>query len=159
METIKEVTPWLRESGLTKQSQENLADGIVQKVTDGDLNPLEAKVLLRSAESVIKRAMSGIDEYALREADTYGTKSFSYKGVRIDKVNAGVSYDYSGCNDLILKDLEDSLEVLKSAIKERQKFLQGIKGSVTILDEATGEFRTIYPPIKKSTETLKLSFE
>lgn len=154
------VAPWLKESGLTKQSQLNLAATIVNRVEEGTINPLEAKVYLKSAEAVIKKAMESIDEQARREAEKYGTKSFDYReGVKVELATVGTSYDYSLCNDEQLQELEEELAQLKKRVAERQKFLQAIQGHMTVVDEGTGEVRKLYPPVKTSTDGLKISFK
>lgn len=153
------LMPLLKESGLTKQSQANISANLVERVMNGELNALEVKVYLKSAEAVIKKAMDGIDYEARREAEKYGTKSFDFKDVKVELAQTGTSYDYTLCNDDELNSLEAELAELKKKVTERQKFLQAIQGHMTIVDENTGEVKKLYPPVKQSNDGLKISFK
>lgn len=150
---------WIRETGLTKESQTNLAAAIVDRVNDGSITALDAKIYLKSAEAVISQAQDGIDYHARREAEQFGERSFLNKGVKIELAETGIKYDYKMCGDPVLDAMETELADLKKRITARQKFLQGIAGSMTIVDEKTGEILTLYPPVRSSNDGLKISFK
>lgn len=150
---------WIRETGLTKESQLNLAAAIVEKVNEGSISALDAKIYLKSAEAVISQAQDVIDYHARREAERYGERSFSEKGVKIELAETGIKYDYEMCGDEILKAMENELADLKKRIAERQKFLQSIAGSLTVVNENTGEVIKLYPPVRSSKDGLKITFK
>lgn len=56
-------------------------------------------------------------------------------------------YDYSGCEDIVYTRLLAELEKAKEAVKKRETFLQTLDKPKTEIDEDTGEFYTINPPI------------
>ena len=159
--TSTEATPtvWVQNYGLTKLEQADLAAVIINKVAEGELNALEAKLYLKSAEAVISKAMEAIDYEARREAERHGEKTFKLKGVKVELATTGVKYDFTLCNDEELKKLEEDLAEAKKKVDARKKFLQGITGSLTFVDEATGEVRKLYPPVKSSNDGLKITFE
>jgi hypothetical protein len=157
--TTTTPTTWVEGYGLTKLEQADLAAVIINKVAEGTLNALEAKLYLKSAEAVIGRAMEAIDYEARREAEKYGEKSFKVKGVKVELATTGVKYDFTLCNDEELKTLEQAQAELKKKIDARRKFLQSIEGSLTLVDETTGEVRKLYAPIKSSNDGLKITFE
>lgn len=159
METTTNIPAIIQETGLTKASQDIIAQTIVQRVMDGDLNPLEAKLRLKSIEAVVEQAMKAIDAEARSEAEKHGSKTFEYNGVEIQLASFGTKYDYSGCNDSKLQELQDNLDRAKKLVDDRQAFLKAIKGSATIVNDETGEVETVYPPVKKSTDGLKIMFK
>ena len=150
---------WVQTYGLTKSEQTDMAQQIIDRVNDGELSAMEAKLFLKSAESVVSRAMEGIDPLARREAERYGEKSFRLKGVNVELANTGTKYDYSECNDPELTNLQEKLDEIKKQVTARQKFLQTLKKPTTIVDDATGEIITINPPVKTYNEGLKISFD
>lgn len=156
--TDKPMT-WVQTYGLTKSEQTDMAQQIIDRVNEGELSAMEAKLFLKSAEAVVARAMDGIDPMARREAERYGEKAFRLKGVNIELANTGTKYDYSGCNDPELTNLQGQLDEIKRLVTARQKFLQALKKPTTIVDDSTGEIITINPPIKTWNEGLKISFD
>lgn len=157
-QTNKPMT-WVQTYGLTKNEQTDMAQQIIDRVSEGELSAMEAKLFLKSAEAVVARAMEGIDPMARREAERYGEKSFRLKGVNVELANTGTKYDYSGCNDPELDALQEKLDEAKKLVAARQKFLQTLKKPTTIVDDATGEIITINPPVKTWNEGLKISFD
>ena len=86
-------------------------------------------------------------------------KVFSASGYKFEKVESGISYDFSNCNDPVIKSLSDEMKRLKEAIKEREAFLKSIpQGSVVdVVDKDTGEQYTVYPPLRRSSTTMRMT--
>jgi hypothetical protein len=55
--------------------------------------------------------------------------------------------------------LSKEIESIKEKLKERETFLKSIKEKIEIIDTETGELNVIYPSIKSSSTTLKVTFK
>jgi len=94
------------------------------------------------------------DELSKYEKGKYTTP----RGVRFELAETGATYDFDVCNDPILKQFEQRLLEVQEAIKERKEFLKNIpKGPLTVVDPQTGDVVTIYPPVKKSKSSYKIT--
>lgn len=147
----------LRMLATTQTEIDRFSDGLIRSVKDGEVNPLEILVMLRAFDKVSKRVLSEIDENYLKEADKYPEKKFELYGAFIEKAEVGVSYDYSVCADPVFEERESAMNSAKTLLDERKEFLKALKEPMTIVHEATGEVITIRPPVKKSTDGLKVS--
>lgn len=131
----------------TKEEAQTFANDLVRRVNDGEINPLDLKAQMKFIEKTLELIDKQTKDSWMKEAVKYG-KSFEYKGWQVDEIEAGIKYDYS-------MDVEWS--ELKEKIKSRETFLKAIKEPLEIVNTTTGETTTIYPPIKKSTTTLKFT--
>lgn len=127
----------------TKQQSETFASLIINEVKCGNVDPLALKAQMKFIEKTLEAIDKGIKDSWMAEAGKHG-KSFEYRGWRIEQVEAGTSYDYS--NDQVYNETKEKL-------KDREKFLKGLTKAMA--DPDTGEM--CYPPIKKSTTTLKFT--
>jgi len=142
----------------TTQTQIDVfSDQLIQSVKEGEAYALEVLVMLRAFEKVSKRVLSEIEDNILKEAEQYPEKSFDYHGNKLEKSEAGVSYDYTVCGDPVHDQRESIMLAAKSQLDERKEFLKALKEPITILDEGTAEVITIRPPVKKSTSIVKVS--
>lgn len=140
----------------TKDEVYNFARKLESELVSGEVNPLELVRFKKAFENLFETIKPTLDEYSREEAEKYG-KSFNYKGLKIELAENGTKYDYSKCNDPILPDLLQKLESAKKAVENRQTFLKGIKGHITVVDEETGDVVQVFPPIKSSTSGIKCS--
>jgi hypothetical protein len=93
------------------------------------------------------------DELSKYEKGKYTTT----RGVRFELAETGTAYDFSNCNDEQLKLLEIELQSKKEAVEIRKEFLKSLpKEGLEILTK-DGEVLTIYPPIKKSKSSYKIT--
>ena len=130
---------------------------IATAVESGEINALEAITTLKWYESVITQARKEIMEQALKERAKYGKGECAVLGFKITEMEAGTSYEYSGCGDVIWDDLNNQMTVLKEKMKDRESFLKAIKEPTDLIDRATGETFLVVPPVKRSTTVLKFS--
>lgn len=82
-------------------------------------------------------------------------------GSKFVLAETGTTYDYSQCNDPVLANLESQLSNLQQRIKSRKELLKNLNPTtgMPILDEETGEVRTVYPPAKSSKSTFKITLK
>jgi hypothetical protein len=96
------------------------------------------------------------DELAKYEKGKFTTT----RGVRFELAETGTSYDFTGCNDEELNRLEAKANEAKLEVKQRQDFLKTVKvEGLIITDGESGETYTVYPPVKKSKSSYKITLE
>lgn len=128
----------------------NLAEKIIQSVDDGFESAVELSGKLDFISKVCLEAKNSLKEKTIKEVED----GFSAKGYKVEVCEAGVSYDYSRCNDSEYKELIDHMNALQKRIKDREKFLKSLKPEgFEYVDSETGEVIKLYPPVKKSTTT------
>jgi len=142
----------------TKDEVFSFARKIESELVSGEVNPLDLLRFKKCFDKIFETVKPVLDEYSREEAEKHG-KSFVYHGLKIELAENGTQYDYSKCGDPELKRLTEKAEKVNRALKDRQTFLKGIKGSISIADEETGEICTVYPPLKTSTSGLKCSLD
>lgn len=133
------------------------SDGVIESVQRGEINPLTVLVQLRAMKQASERILKEIAPNILTEADKYPEKEFEYAGNKLTKSEHGTAYDYSQCGDPIYQKLFESAFEANGKLKERENFLKALKQPITIVDEESGEVKTIAPPTKKSTSGLNVS--
>ena len=101
-----------------------------------------------------KRFIEGVRS----EVELHG-KSFNTKdNTKIELAETGTKYDYSNCNDEEYIRLLAELEKAKEMVKSRENFLKGVPSKgFEVTDTNTGEIVTIYPPVKTSTSSFKVT--
>ena len=142
----------------TKKQIETFAHQLEQGLVKGDIIPTDLLRFQKAMEKVFEKIKPILIESAIVEVEHY-EKNPVIKGAEYSIIEAGVKYDYSGCNDLEYNMLNIQLECLKSTIKDRETFLKAIKAPMQMIDETSGEVYTINPPKKSSSTTLKVTFK
>lgn len=138
-------------------SPTELAKLAVDAVTRGDVDPLVAYENISRMEKAIElfKKSEEVRDITLRELAKYGHGKTS-SDCTIEEVEAGVKYDYSGCNCQALDDLYKMRDAVMANIKEKEKILRALPAS-GLTDPATGEI--FYPPARSSNTTLKVTFK
>lgn len=134
-----------------------ISSNIINAISSGEMSGLQFKMKQKMWESIFEACKIAVDKAARDEAETYGEKTFKKFGGEVSLIEAGTKYDYSQCNDEEYLDLLVELEAVKLKVKDRETFLKSIKGSMNIVTKH-GEAVTVFPPIKTSTSTLKITF-
>jgi hypothetical protein len=123
------------------------------RILSGYENPLKIGAQLKAFEEVIESLRSDKDIRALtlKEAEKEG-KSFKQFNASFQIKETGVKYDYSVCDCQEWNELNDHIKALTEKKKEREKFLQAIKGDVY---DNNGVKLT--PPVKTSTTNVTIT--
>lgn len=135
------------------------SDQIIQAVKEGEINPLQVRIWIKTMEEIIERVKKETSENQLREAEKWSEQKFQYLGATIEKADVKTEYDYSVCGDIDYELFEVALNTAKESLEDRKKFLRSLKEPLDILDKDSGEVRTVRPPLKKSTAGLKVSIK
>lgn len=131
---------------------------MVDAVGSGEVNPLELHANLKKISKIIELVLDSetVKDAVMKEYQKYGTKEVDYKGVTLVQSEVGVKFDYSSCQDHVINDLESRKKTIDDQIKARQKFLKNLPlDGATVIDEETGEVKTLYPPSRSSSTIIK----
>lgn len=143
----------------TKEERKSFISDLIERVTEGHIDPVKAHYSIKCMEEIIK-AITSDDNYkkcVLGEAEKHG-KKFGYKNSEIQIKEAGVKYDYTKCNDVEYDTLVKQKEQLDIVIKDREGFLKNLPplGMNVLIDD---EIVKIYPPAKSSTTTVQVTLK
>lgn len=156
MELIQQTEQLL--NGLSGKMQvKSISEAFTTQIEEGYTNPLEFAVKAKMLIKALEEAIDKTQEQSMYEQSKYG-KTAQVFGAEVQQFEAGIKYDFSGCNDLEYEKLLQSVELSKSALKERETFLKSLTKTENVIDE-NGEIRSINPPIKTSKTTLKITIK
>ena len=65
-----------------------------EKALNGELNPLESYIELKSIEACLKDVMKGLQEDAINEAEKYGKGEHEAYGAKFNVRNVATRYDF-----------------------------------------------------------------
>lgn len=146
----------------TKSGQRDLAEQLVGTIENGDVNPLEAVVLMKSLSEVINTFLKDdrVKDAVLAECGRYGKGEHpAFRGATVQVKESGVKYDFMACGDPLWTACVAHEQEAAEARKEREKYLRGITKPKSELDEETGEVFTLNPPARQSTTTYAVLFK
>jgi hypothetical protein len=135
--------------------------GVKDEALSGDYNVLHVLIQLRAAQKALEILNQDQEllDAASKEYGKYGEKTVDLGGVKITSQEVGVKYDFSGCNDPEWSLYQSDEKFANDHRKEREKFLKGVTGSFTLIEEQSGETFVINPPCKTSKTTLAITLK
>jgi uncharacterized protein (DUF736 family) len=144
----------------TKAQRLSFVQQAIEAMKNGESDPLQVHRQVKCVEDLLTQLKDN-PEYkglVLFEAEKHG-KKYDVGNATFDVRETGTKYDYSQCNDPELVELQAAFAKAETALKQRQKFLQGLpaKGMDTLTADA--ELITIYPPSKTSTTSVVVSLK
>ena len=154
MEQIKTAMDVLNIAPSTKVQAADFAQRIISEVQGGNKNPLELAVQLKALETAMEVIKGAIKDQILKEASTYGDKSFDAYSANISLIEAGVTYDYQACGDPEWEMADAAERSAKAHRIEAEKRLKAMSKPMTIVFQ--GSDCEITPPVKRSTSTIKI---
>jgi hypothetical protein len=141
---------------ITKTDIRTISNNMVADILNNG-NIIESADAISKMETLIKEIKSTPEwiDYLREEVAKRGASVITPSGTKIELAEVGVKYDYSQCNDDILKSLIEEQDRIELMIKERQTFLKTIPVSGLDIVTINGELMTIYPPSRSSTSSIK----
>lgn len=125
----------------------------IEELEGGRLDSLKVMFMCKAWEETIEAIKEAVKKDAVNEASKYGKGDHEMGNFKFSIMNTGGKPNYSRCADPILTSLEDQ-------VRKRQEYLKSLKNPTELVDEETGEvIGTIYPVVKKSGETVKISLK
>jgi len=141
-----------------KQGIKQFVGNLLQRMDDGELDPLEIHVkLIKTMEKIAKEVSEseGYKKAVRNSAEAYG-KEFQRFGATIKLSEAGTEYDYSNCGHIYYENVCQKIESLKKDKKKYETELKAIKTSKEFIFNE--EKHTVYPPVKSSTSSVTVTF-
>ena len=144
----------------TKESIQDAIEYLKTALDNGDLSPLELAIRMKWMQEYMKKAKATLTPHVLTDINKYAKgEDITCFGSRIDRMEASIEYEYADCGDVVWDALQLAKKGHDELIKQREKFLQSIKGQQTLVDDSTGEVYTVFPPKKTSTSTYKVTLK
>ncbi len=141
-----------------KQGIKQFVGNLLQRMDDGELDPLEIHVkLIKTMEKIAKEVSEseGYKKAVRNSAEAHG-KEFQRFGATIKLSETGTKYDYSNCGHIYYESVCQQIESLTEKKKEYETDLKAIKDSkIFTFNEVE---HTVYPPVKKSTSSVTVTF-
>lgn len=149
----------INELPISKSSLKTLADDTVNSLLEQGGFIYATERLSAMSEYIDgirqdKRFVEGVRS----EVELYGKMLITNNSSKVELAETGTKYDYSNCNDAEYLSLLADLEKAKEMVKVRESFLKGVPSKgFEVTDTTTGEIVTIYPPVKTSTSSFKVT--
>lgn len=142
----------------TKDEINSFADKLLTQIGNGEIDPLKIHVQLKAVETVIKRVNDNtFYKTAIRNAsEMYGGKNFEAFGAKVELAEVGTKYNFDNCGHVYYNDVIAKISELEKQKKEYETLLKAIKEATPMIFD--GEGVNVYPPIKTSTSSIKVSF-
>jgi hypothetical protein len=142
-----------------KEQRKEFVNQVIEGLNEGSVDPLKVHLQVKCMEDIIKQLTSSKEykEICLTEAVKFG-RNFEHHNAKFEIKEMGVKYDYSNCNDPILKHHELELSIAEEAVKARQAILKALpsEGMEILIED---ELVRIYPPSKTSTTTVTVNLK
>jgi hypothetical protein len=157
---------------------------IKEQVKNGDLDAIQSFIALKAMSKVVEESI-GSDKGDKELKDIFlksvqaalEGKSYTAFGATLRIQDTGVRYDFTECNDSLLKALYEIRETVKEAIDKREKEIKAIfpdggnrtlgipsrkviQESIPSLDWSDDEFEEIiFPPIRRAGTSIITTFK
>ena len=139
----------------TKSNAQLIGAAIAESCRNGEVNSLETITRLRALILSAQNALDEIEKDSLDDVQRYGKVGAAILGAKIEAVEAGVKYNYTGCPKwLELKSKEDAIATER---KGREALLKSLSKPMIETDIDTGETIEVLPAVKTSTTTVKVT--
>lgn len=141
----------------TKSEVENYTKIIKGEVLDGNINPLSFITTVTALEKLFSNLKSDllIKDAVLEEAEKQCQKSFDYGNAKFQVKEAGVTYDFSVCQDIEWEFYDSEMKRISELKKRRETFLKSLSPEITVF----GDGVELLPPEKKSTTIVSVTLK
>lgn len=143
----------------TKDERKSFVKVLKEEIEQGTANPLDIHYKLKCIAEISKALTDDQDykRWLLAEAAKHGSKAFSFRNAQIETVEVGTTYDYTG--DPVWVVMAAKMEKMDKEIKHREALLKTLQKPMVETNVETGEVFEVFPPIKKSTTSVKVTLK
>lgn len=142
----------------TKQKINMFSNNLLEMVDNGEVDPLQIYVQLKSFEKVFKTMNENERFKALvRDSAELHGKDFERFGANLKLTETGVKYDYSECGHTTYNELAAKAEKIEIEMKYIEGVLKVLKGPTVL--KINDKDVTVNPPKKSSTSSVTVSFK
>ena len=148
----------------TKDQRNTFVSAIVKEIADGSKDAMQVHLQVKCIEHLIDALKENPEYKKYLLSDTKialsGAKFAYFQNAKFEISEVGTKYDFSGCNDSVLVDLQNKATAAIEALKDRQEFLRKIPVTgIELINQSTGEIEMIYPASKTSTTIVKVTLK
>lgn len=136
---------------IDKEGLREKAMAVVDNYLDGHKSPAEGLVMAKKMIDMGEMIKENLADPAANELKIAKGDKYDLQGNTITEQMVGVRWSYKDCGDPIWNELNEK-------IKEREKFLQSIKGSKEDFIPETGEVVRILEPTKSGKLSLVIKY-
>lgn len=153
-----EIAIALFKNGTNKVNIKKVAIEAVNNVLEQG-NVLQVVEAISAMEVFVKEVKDDprFKDYVREEASKTPKGFISNSGAKIECAEVGTTYDFSGCGDPLLEDLENTSKSSADNLKARKEFLKTVPSAGMDIVTSDGEVVKIYPPTKTSTSSFKVT--
>lgn len=147
---------------LSKAQIKVIAQTTVNEILDGGKDIVQISEMLTKVQLLIKemKDSSEFNDALIYEVTKFGKGYVTPGGTKMEVGEFGTKYDFSQCGDTMFDSLEQQQKSIDEAVKERKEFLRKVPSEgMQLLDAASGEIITIYPPSKSSSTSVKFTIQ
>jgi hypothetical protein len=137
----------------SKFNNELIKTTIVEHFRETGESPLETLVRMDAITQLFEGVRGELRDLVVDELAKYPLGKADVLGSEVTKIESGIKYIYD--QDYAWTKLNNEVESLKYALKEREKMLRSITSAV--VDPETGEM--VHPAPRVSTTTFKISLK
>lgn len=150
------------------QLKRDFADAVLARIDDGTVNAIDVHYQLKAIESALavlldkKANPDTAKKYAdaLLEAAGQHGKRFERNDATFEIKETGTTFDFTQCGHARWTELNNQLEAIKSEMKAIETMLKTMPAAgMQNVDQETGEISVWYPPSKKSTTSVAVTFK
>ncbi|MCQ2348932.1 MAG: hypothetical protein MJZ98_00460 [Paludibacteraceae bacterium] len=135
----------------SKANIEKICTDVINRVEEGELNPLAVEILCAALEKAIKNIRSHVSDEALSEAYKFGEKKFKAYGCEVSIRDVGVKYDYSVSSEW--SRLNEEKETLNEKMKSLETRMKAASEN-SIFYDADGTEISFVPRTSKESVTV-----
>jgi hypothetical protein len=140
------------------QTSEQIANGIIEAVKEGQINPIELAVKKKCIVDAFELAFKDdeIKKMVVSEVERYGKEGATMYGATI-KVTSTGKYEYS--KDQKWASIKAGMKEMEEALKAQEERIKAAcKNNASLIDNETGEVIASVVPCPK-TDTVAVSFK
>lgn len=143
----------------SKATQGMVANDLVAKVINGEVDPMQAYIQVKAIAEVCDLFLKNDNIVNLTQeaVSLCGKEIPAVNGAKVTLTTTS-RYDYESTKDPEYLSLVSQKEQVAAKIKAREMFLKSIDDSIDFVDRDSGEVHTIYAPVKKQSQTLRVTF-
>lgn len=144
---------------LSKATQATIAGELVARVKSGEVDPMQAFIQVKALAEVCEQFLKNeeIVEMTTDAIERCEDKLPVFNGAKVSITNT-TRYDYESSNDPEYKSLLERKDNISSKLKARETFLKSLSDEMKVVDNTTGEVIILTPPMKKQSQSLRVTF-
>lgn len=140
-----------------KADMVSMVDAYIENLSINGGNPTKDLILCTKYLFLATELDKRVREYALKELRTFDYAEYSLDGSVAKEVEVGIKYDFSATKAWV--EQKKIVDEATAKLKEIEAFLKPMKAKTTIVDEETGETHEFFPPVRTSSQGVRVTIK